>query len=326
MYKAWLELTELPKDLDLDPRHPIQVVARRTGLSADVIRVWERRYGAVTPQRSATSRRLYSDADIARLQLLQQATRSGRRISDVAGLTEAELRNLIAADEKVVERVPARAATASTDLTALGYIEACKDAIREADPVALERALSRASVEYSVPDLFERIIIPLMQDVGHAWQEGSLRVSQEHMATAVVRSFLGNLVASSNMVASGPVLIVTTPRGQNHELGALMAAVVAASDGWNVVYLSPNMPANEIAAMVLKRQARVVVLGISYPADDPQLADELRALRNHLPTEVAIIVGGAACEGYTAALEEIDADTVSSFENFRTLLRRLRNT
>lgn len=320
----WLELTELPNDLHLDPRHPIQVVARHTGLSTDVIRVWERRYGAVTPQRSASSRRLYSDADILRLQLLQQATSSGRRISDVATLSEVELRDLIAADEKVVARVPARAATAGTDSTALGYIEAGKATIREADPVALEQVLARASVEYSVPELFERVIIPLMQDVGQSWQDGEIRVSQEHMATAVVRSFLGNLVAGSNMAQTGPLLVVTTPRGQSHELGALMAAVVAASDGWNVMYLSPNMPANEIAAMVLKRQARVVVLGISYPADDPQLADELRSLRRHLPEDVTIVVGGAACGGYSAALEEIDADTVTNFEDFRTLLRRLR--
>jgi len=319
-------MAEPSQNLEFEPRHPIQVVARRTGLSTDVIRVWERRYGAVTPERSASSRRLYSDADIARLKLLQQATQSGRRISDVATLGDEELRNLIAADEKVVARVPARGATADTDLTALGYIEACKAAILDAEPVALEQALSRASVEYSVPDLFERVIIPLMKHVGHAWQEGSLRVSQEHMATAVVRSFLGNLVAGSNMAASGPLLIVTTPRGQNHELGALMAAVVAASDGWKVMYLSPNMPANEIAAMVLKRQARVVVLGISYPADDPQLADELRSLRRHLPEDVSIVVGGAACDGYSAALDDIEAETVTSFSDFRTLLRRIRST
>ena len=318
-------MAEATHQLELEPRHPIQVVARRTGLSTDVIRIWERRYGAVTPQRSASSRRLYSDADIARLQLLQQATQSGRRISDVAGLAEEELRNLIAADEKVVERVATKTSP-GTELSALAHIEACKDAIDEADPAALQRTLSRASVEYSVPDLFERVIIPLMKDIGHAWQEGSLRVSQEHMATAVVRSFLGNLVAGSNMAASGPELIVTTPRGQSHELGALMAAVVAASDGWKVVYLSPNMPANEIAAMVLKRQARVVVLGISYPADDPHLADELRALRSHLPEEVAIIVGGAACDGYSAALDDIEAETVTSFSDFRTLLRRIRST
>lgn len=319
-------MAELSKNRELEPRHPIQVVARHTGLTADVIRVWERRYGAVTPQRTATSRRLYSDADITRLQLLKRATSEGRRISDVATLADEELRRLIAADEKVVRREPSHARAMPSDLTALGYIEACKDAIRKAEPVALEGALSRASVEYSVPELFERVIIPLMQDIGHAWEEGSLRVSQEHMATAVVRSFLGNLVANSNMLASGPVLVVTTPRGQNHELGALMAAVVAASDGWNVLYLSPNMPANEIAAMVNQRQAQVVVLGISYPADDSKLADELRALRRHLPAEVAIVAGGAACQGYSAVLDEIDADTVTSFENFRTLLRRLRST
>ena len=74
-----------------DPRHPIQVVARRTGLSADVIRVWERRYGVVTPQRQPGGRRVYSDSDIQRLTLLQRATGAGRRISEVAPLPDQVL-------------------------------------------------------------------------------------------------------------------------------------------------------------------------------------------------------------------------------------------
>jgi len=67
-------------------QHPIQVAARRSGLTSDVIRAWERRYRAVEPGRSATNRRLYSDDDVERLLLLGQVTRAGRRIGDVAGL------------------------------------------------------------------------------------------------------------------------------------------------------------------------------------------------------------------------------------------------
>jgi len=318
-------LSEKPNFPDTEPRHPIQVVVRRTGLSADLIRVWERRYQAVSPQRSTSSRRLYSDADIERLILLHRATLSGRRISDVASLPETELSKLITADEKAVERMPTPPSPTSADETAMGYVEACLDAARLADPVAFEQALSRAAVAYSIPELFERVLTPLLRKIGQQWQEGMLRSSHEHMATAAVRSFLGTLAAASNMAGTGPTLLVTTPRGQDHEMGSLMAAVIAATDGWNVAYLAPNLPANEIAVIALQRDARAVALGITYPGDDPHLPDELRLLRSHLPKGVAIIVGGSAADGYADVLQEIGAVTAASLEDFRAILRRVRS-
>ena len=69
------------------PEYSIKVVARRTGLSPHVIRAWERRYGAVEPERSATGRRLYSDTEIERLQALERATRAGHSIGQIAQLS-----------------------------------------------------------------------------------------------------------------------------------------------------------------------------------------------------------------------------------------------
>ena len=77
-------------------RHPIGVVSRRTGLKPDLIRAWERRYGAVAPGRSDTRRRFYSDADIARLQLLKRVVDTGRSIGQVANLSNEELESLAA--------------------------------------------------------------------------------------------------------------------------------------------------------------------------------------------------------------------------------------
>src|SRR3954468_352843 len=85
--------------------HPIQVVTRRTGVSADVLRVWEKRYAVVTPVRSASGRRLYSDADIERLRLMVQATRTGRTIGQVAALPSAALVEL--RDDEVPADPPA---------------------------------------------------------------------------------------------------------------------------------------------------------------------------------------------------------------------------
>ena len=89
-----------------DPRHPIKVVARRTGLTPDVLRVWEKRYRAVSPTRLDTGRRLYSDADVERLLLLRRATLAGRRIGQVAKMPNAELEPLVVDDETAMAVAP----------------------------------------------------------------------------------------------------------------------------------------------------------------------------------------------------------------------------
>src|SRR3954469_3779400 len=95
-----------PRPSSSEPRHPIGVVARRTGLKPDLIRAWERRYGAVEPGRSETRRRFYSDDDIERLLLLRRAVNPGRGISQVASLSNAELGALIDAEPIAPAYVP----------------------------------------------------------------------------------------------------------------------------------------------------------------------------------------------------------------------------
>lgn len=297
------------------PRHPIQVVARRTGLSVDVIRVWERRYAAVSPGRTDTRRRLYSDADVHRLLLLRRATEAGRRIGDVASLPTPELARLVASDRGAE---PAAAAGPEA------FVARCLEAAERMDPAALEAELARAAVNFSVPVLLERVVAVLLREVGERWHRGELRVGQEHLASAVVRSFLGGLYSTSNMGGTGPVLLVTTPAGQHHELGALMAAVVAAADGWRVVHLAPSTPAAEIAAAAQRVDARAVALAVAYPQDDPRLAGELRLLRQQLAPHVALLVGGHASEGYAAVLAEIGARRLASLEELRAALAGLR--
>lgn len=306
-----------------EPRHPIQVVARRTGLSVDVIRVWERRYGVVSPHRSSAKRRLYSDADILKLSLLHRATQAGRRISDLAGLEESEILALLSEDRAHQPGVLTADKTVQQEGN-VPYLDACLSAIEQVDQLALERALSEASVALSIPELLEQVIAPAMKQIGRHWQQGKARVGHEHFATATIRSFLGHLVATANMSGAGPTLLVATPVGQNHELGALMAALIAAGDGWRVAYLGPNIPARDLAAIVKQQQPRAVALGISYPPDDARILKELQMLRQQIPDEVHIIVGGEAVKGYRAVLKEIGAQIARDLNGFRDLLKKLR--
>lgn len=309
-------------------RHPIGVVARRTGLKPDLIRAWERRYSAVEPGRTQTRRRFYSDADIERLLLLRRVVSTGRGIGQVANLSNEELRELIS-EEPAARAYPATPGPATpppppVSDTAEPYLTLCLSAAQRLDIHDLELQLERASVALSRHNLLEKLLVPLMQRIGELWQRGELRPIHEHMASAVVRSFLGSMRAAYHASASAPQLIVTTPARQLHELGALIAAATAASEGWQVTYLGADLPAEEIAAAAVQKGAKAVALSIVYPPDDGLLSDEIRRLRRLLPRTVELIVGGRSAGSYHAALNETGARHVENLRELREELDLLR--
>ncbi|MDH3283720.1 MAG: MerR family transcriptional regulator [Acidobacteriota bacterium] len=307
------------------PRHPIQVVARRTGLTPDALRAWEKRYRAVTPSRAAGGRRLYSDLDVERLLLLRRATGAGRRIGQVATLTTDALRDLVRQDEQAIADAPAnRARARPAGSPADMHLEECYRAVKLLRADALETALDDARVELSLPVLIEQVVSPLLERIGEGWKTGSLRIAGEHMASAIVRSLLGVLMRSGTRSAGQPTMVVATPAGQVHELGALMASLTAAEDGWRVSYLGPNLPAEDIAAAAREAGARCLALSIVFPADDPKLPDELRRLRRVLEDDVQILVGGRASSRYHEVFQEIGARRLSALGDLRDELQLLR--
>jgi methanogenic corrinoid protein MtbC1 len=307
------------------PKHPIQVAARRSGLTADVIRAWERRYRAVEPERSGANRRLYSDIDVERLLLLGRVTRAGRRIGDVAGLDLEELRAMAEEDRRAAGKVAPAARGRNRTQPVKIHLEACLDAIERLDAVALDGALSNAAVDLSVPVLMEQLLMPLMDAIGKRWQDGMLRAAHEHLATALVRSFIGALRDVGLPPEGAPEIIVATPAGTRHEIGALMVSVLAASDGWRVTYLGPDLPAEDIAAAARSRGARVVALSIVYPSDDPQLGRELKRLGGQLDKGVSLFVGGSSANAYRDVLEEIGAHVTVDVSVLRAELQEQRS-
>jgi len=309
------------------PSHPIQVVARRTGLSPDVLRAWERRYAAISPTRTQGSRRLYTDEDIERLSLLKRATSSGRSIGQVASLPTDQLRALVSEDEAAgltqtpPEGQPALAfATGGSGPQA--HLERCLAGVKALDVAALEASLDHALVVHGPMVVMEEILIPLMREIGDAWQDGKLDVIHEHLASTVVRTFLGTLTRSQPPASAAPGIVIATPAGQRHELGSLIAAVTAVSAGWHCTYLGPDLPADEIAAGARGRGAKVVALGVSFPASDPAVADALRKLREELPG-CPLLLGGAAADSYDEVIREIGATRLAGMRQLREALARL---
>jgi MerR family transcriptional regulator, light-induced transcriptional regulator len=300
-------------------QHSIKIAARKSGLTAHVIRVWERRYNAVSPDRTDTNRRRYSDAEIERLTLLRAATQAGHSISSIAKLPVEKLREL------AIEVIPASVPVAKrNEAAATQAMDAAIVAIEKLNSTELEEILGRAAVAFGQHGLLERVIAPLAQKVGELWRDGSITAAHEHFASAVIRNYL--LQTSKPYAANGaaPVLVVGTPAGQLHELGAVMVAAAANDLGWRVIYLGTSLPAVEIAGAAIQNKARAVAMSIVFPDDDPNLAQELQSLRKHLPPEIKIITGGRASESYASVLEASGAIRTREISDLYRILEQMR--
>lgn len=301
--------------------HSIKVAAQRSGLTPHVIRVWERRYGAVQPERTGTNRRSYSDVDIERLRLLRHATAAGHSIGRIAKATTDALRELVASAKGENIQTDSRSSTPALE----SFQDQAMTAIRALDSSGLDEILVRASVALGNQGLLQRLIVPLAHEVGERWQSGDITAAHEHFASAVIRSFLANSAKPFAVASGAPNLVVGTPAGQLHELGAIIVSAAAQSLGWNVTYLGVGLPAAELAGAAIQNRSRAVALSIVYPEDDPNLPLELTQLRRFLPADTRIIAGGRAAPSYRQVLTQIGALQLDTLDRLYPVLESLRS-
>ena len=305
--------TRSPAD-DTRPRHPIQVAALRAGLTPDVLRAWERRYGAVAPGRSPSGRRLYSDAEVARLRLMREAGAAGRRVGELAALPRKELERLV-----VEDRAAARPAADRTGAGAL--LEECLAGAAALDAGRLEAALGRALIDLPAETFVDGVAAPLMREVGERWTRGEMTPAHEHLASAVLRRVLGEVTRDLLRRATGPRLVVATPSGQHHEIGAMIAALAAALDGWRVTYLGPDLPAADLARAARALEASAIA--VSLTVGDRAVAREIEAVRRLAGRRMPILVGGRAMPRLDGRLDRAGVTRVPTLPALRAALRTL---
>ncbi len=265
---------------------------------------------------------------------------AGRSIGQIAHLSNEELTAIVEEDERAESKIlletewkrehgiSPKSKSAADDVAEPNslYVHACMDAIERLDTHDLEEALLRAKVALGRQGLIFRVLDPCWRRSAYLGSAGTLRVAHEHLASAFFRTFLGDFLGGFEPSESSPQVIVTTQAGQVHEFGALLAASTAASAGYQVVYLGPNLPAEEVSTAALQTNARAVALSLVYPPDDPRIDRELMNLKRQLPGEVAIAVGGRASENYRNTLDAIGAVRIQRFSEFREFLDGFRNS
>lgn len=284
--------------------YPLRTVSALTGLSADLIRAWEKRYGVVAPIRGPRGARLYSAADIAHLRLLARAVAAGRAIGDVARLSRTDL-----------ERLGEPAAPAG-EPRQNGRVAHLIEHLERFDHAAVSRLLGDALTGLGARAFIDQIAAPLLDAVGERWSSGRLSIADEHLVSASLRGLLASLI-QTRARHGRPVVQLATPAGERHEFGLLLTALLALDAGLDVSYLGTDLPASQIATAVTRSNA--VLLGLSLVAAEnrARAVREVRTIERALPAGVELWLGGrdaAAVAAEVAPSRGLVIDRLSTVE------------
>ncbi len=295
--------------------HRIGEVAKQTGLTTHTIRVWERRYGAIEPDRTDGGTRLYSAEQVERLRLLKRLTDLGHGIGAIATLPREKLEQLLPAP------TAPSATTSRFDQSAL--LEHFFAALGSLDTEAMEAILGRAALELSPRELVLRVAAPLAAELGSRWEAGQIAIAQEHAASARLRDLLGRLRVNTPAPPGAPKLVAATLSGDRHELGLLMATLLAALCGWRAVYLGVDLPIPEIVDAAERSRASAVLISLVHV--EPLAARGLlREMRERLPAQVSIFAGGRAASQIELEGVHRPADLASFESDIHELLQEQR--
>jgi methylmalonyl-CoA mutase cobalamin-binding subunit len=270
--------------------HPIAVVAERTGLSQDVLRVWERRYQAVEPRRDRAGQRIYSDADLRRLRLLHAATRGGRAIGSIARLSEKALLKMVTEDAAARAE---RALTSPPPVDATEIVNTALKLTRSLEPGALDGHLRRAIMTLGLNGFLERVAVPLLRRIGDEWHAGRLSPALEHFGSSTLYDIIVERMRSFAPRPGAPSILIATPAGERHAIGAALVGAHAAVEGWRVIYLGADLPAGDIVDSAIATDVDIVALSVLYVEDAERVIGEILDIRARLPHKIPLFVGGA---------------------------------
>jgi DNA-binding transcriptional MerR regulator/methylmalonyl-CoA mutase cobalamin-binding subunit len=275
-----------------EPLYRIGTVARLAGISTHALRVWERRYGVPAPARSEGGARLYSEAEVARLRLLKRAVDRGHPIGQLVPLDRDTLERLAGARAGLDG---ARDSSAALGESAAELVTAFLQAVRDFDAAHAQELLDRASLLFSARMLVLDVLAPLLARIGDEWADGGLCSASEHLGSALVRDHASQLMRKLSPEPGAELIVVSTPAGELHELGAMLAATTAKMRGFDVLYLGPDLPASQIALAARSSQAAFVALSVLALEVDRAVA-EIDLLLAELPEHVELLVGGPLAE------------------------------
>ncbi|TQM44537.1 B12 binding protein [Pseudonocardia cypriaca] len=268
-------------------------LARRLGVSQDVLRAWERRYGLLEPVRSSGGFRLYTAADEQRVRRMQSHLARGLAAAEAARAALAEDDGTVGAPEPLwVERPGGTApdrAQASAPATDRGLAPLAADlrrALDAFDEPAAEAVLDRLFADFSVETALRELLLPYLHELGARWAMNEIGVATEHFASNVLRARLAGLARGWGQ-GRGPCAVLACPPGEQHDLPLMAFGIVLHRNGWRIVYLGADTPLADLGRTVEEKRPEIVVLAAVDADRFQHSVPDLAALTRHASLRLA---------------------------------------
>ena len=245
------------------PTYNIKVVLNQTGIAADTLRAWERRYGLPTPQRTQGGHRLYSDYDIETIKWLMDRQNEGLSISRAVDLWNEQtssgldpLADSVSTNSISPLAVPPTAPDSTLSTLRADWVSACSDF----DEVAAEQILNQAFSLFTIEAVCTQLIQKGMSDIGHLWYENKLSVQQEHFASNLAMRRIDALLSAAPAPTRKETILVGCPANEWHTFTPLLISLLLRRRGFRVIYLGANVPADRFVETVKDTKADLVLL------------------------------------------------------------------
>ena len=259
-------------------------LSKRTGVSPELLRAWERRYGLLNPTRSPSGLRLYTPADVERVHQMQEHLARGLAAAEAAAHA---LRPTVGH----APDAPALAPAALRDQLA--------DALDRFDEPRAQALLDRVLAAATVDTLLSDVILPYLRDLGERWQRGDASIAQEHFASGVIRGRLLGMARDWGL-GLGPTALLACLPGEHHDLGLIALGLALRARGWRIVYLGTDTPIDTVEDTSRQLCPTLIVLSaISSERVQPVVEQLCRLAARH-----PLALGGPAAA--TATLEAVE--------------------
>ena len=296
--------------------HRIHRVAKLTGLSKDVIRVWERRYGLVRPSRSSNRYREYSDEEVALLRFVKAQMEQGATIGSLA----AEGHDSLVARMRVATPVSAEGQKPHERL-----LDDLMGSLDPLDKAGFERRLNGAVAVIPFEEAVQRILLPLQRRIGELWHQGLLHIAVEHYVTKIVQQKLFSVMNQLPVNEFGPRVLIACPEGETHEIGAQAVAYIAAAKGCHVYYLGANLPHSDLVTFCEKIKPDLVLLSLTEVKPEAAALQQLKELEQ-LATRWSVAVGGQGARAIGDRLRDTKIELLDDLVALHTRLTILLST
>jgi DNA-binding transcriptional MerR regulator len=237
-------------------------LSRRTGVSAELLRAWERRYGLLRPSRTEGGFRLYSAADERRVSLMRSHLQQGMSAAEAARLTLTEANgDGRAQNEPLLQR----------------RVHELREALNDLDESAAQSTLDSVLAEFAPETVLSDLVLPYLRELGERWASGEASVGQEHFASQLLRGRLLGLARGWDRGAGPRALLACAP-GEQHDLGLIAFGLALRARGWRITYLGQDTPLEALAETARSLGPQAIVIAATSPDHLSRSGAELRRL------------------------------------------------